>query len=384
MRKLKNLSVSPVLATTVGFSSTLTTVALPLVAAEFNLGLDTQGLLLGALRFDFVAAIATTHFLRTRNRSLRLRLVLICSSISTALVGVATGAASFFGLLGLCRCISAVSILALTVQVSKTNGPARRSHLVATTAGAGLGAIGALVGLRLATETGDWRIVFLSAVLVAPAALFPEVSKPAHATGDKEIASKTPVGQFNKLAAKVVAVLVGFYVAPILSFFGQLLSESQGKSFSGAADSQFGIATRLDFRVSSSVSSLYGLAAVSGLITLASLGIWPYLLAPAASLTAGMTIPSFIVSGPDAYRSDDPATATAWLTGAGRISSIIGLISFGFLAERNSLRVTYLIFSASAFMASSFCLCWRRGTPVKAGAASCEIRSQTSNRTPGP
>jgi MFS family permease len=346
------LAVLALVSIVTGYMGTILTETITYAAAEFGSSRRQQGFALASVRADVVLSLLLVSMADRRGRR---PLLLMTTGLGCALTALGALAPSLPFLAGsqvLARgCVTASAVIIAIVAAEEMPSSSRAYAVSLLAMSAGLGSGFAVMALPLASlgEKG-WRLVFLLAVLGLPLLLsigrnLPETLRfaahqPAAAsTGRRERAHG---GRLALLA--VSALLLSLFVAPAAQFQNEFLRTERG--YSAALISMFTLFTNTPAgigivvggrladvrgrRLIGAIGTVLGTGATVAMYLTHSWSMWAWSVFGA--VTGAAVIPALGVYGPELFPTGARGSANGWITAAGRIGSVVGLVLVGALS----------------------------------------------------
>lgn len=331
----------------VGYLGTLLTQTVTFAAREFGASSGAQGLVLASVRTDVVLALAVVTVADRRGR---VKILVLAAGLACVITAAGAGAGSLATLAasqvparGLA---TAAGILISIVAVEEMPAGARAYALSLLAMSAALGAGVSVIELSICDlAPGAWRVEYLVGlvglvVLVPVARRLPESRRftiphpPASFRGHG--------GRLGLLAA--TQFLLNAFIVPASQFQNQYLRTERG--FSAARVSLFNLAIytpgglgvvaggRLSDTRGRRVVAMVGLVGGAGATTASYLihgaGMWATALV--GVILGAVLIPSLGVYGPEMFPTALRGRANGVLTAAGRLGSVVGLVTAGSLS----------------------------------------------------
>ena len=342
------LSLLAVLAVVTGYQGTVMTQTVTFAIDEFGSSDSAQGLALGFTRLDVLLFLPLIAFADRRGRR---RIILSAAAVGTVLTAACALSPSLPALTAgqvLARgCIAAAALAAAVIAAEEVPAGAR-AYAVSVLAMAGAFGVGlCLFALPLADIGGrSWRLIYLLPLAFLPvlrsiARLLPESRRFEVAHRDLPIAGHG--GRLRLLAAS--AFLLTMFSTPASQFLNDFLKDERG--YSGTSIAAFSILTNtpgfIGVVVGARLAEVRGRRGVAAFaVSVATLlTVWQYLsdgpalwlLSIGGAIIGAAAVPALGVYGPELFPTSLRGRANGLVSVLGRVGSVVGLISVGFLSD---------------------------------------------------
>ena len=346
-RSARVLGCLATLSLITGMTGVLLSQTLTFAADQFGAGTRAQGFATAAARMDVVVAIALVAAADRKGR----RLIVVLASVMACTMTVA-GALSpnifaFAGTQLVARGSATALALALGIMAAEEVPAGSRAYAISIlSVTAALGA-GVPVSFLFVADLhpGGWRILFALAALGIPIAISVARRLPESKRFDQPHVEAPVAGhgrRFWLLAAS--GLLLAIFLAPASQFTNEFLREE--RNFSAGAISLFTILTNtpggIGIVVGGYLADLKGRRIVGAVGLIGGVGAtvamffsngWPlWAWSIVGAVIGSMTVPALGVYGPELFPTSLRGRANGVIGGLGRIGSVIGLVSIGFLA----------------------------------------------------
>ena len=330
-----------------GMTGVLLSQTLTFAADQFGAGTRAQGFATAAARMDVVVAIALVAAAdrRGRRRIVVLAAVMACSM--TVAGALSPNIWAFAGTQLVARGSATALALALGIMAAEEVPAGSRAYAISIlSVTAALGA-GLPVSLLFVADLhpGGWRFLFALAAVGIPIAISVARRLPESRRFDQPHVEAAVAGhgrRFWLLAAS--GLLLAVFLAPASQFTNEFLREE--RNFSAGAISLFTILTNtpggIGIVVGGYLADMKGRRLVGAIGLIGGVGAtvamffstgWPlWAWSVVGSMIGSMTVPALGVYGPELFPTSLRGRANGVIGGLGRIGSVIGLVSIGFLA----------------------------------------------------
>ncbi|CAN5455295.1 MFS transporter [soil metagenome] len=326
------------------------------IAAQVGLSGTTLGIGLAIIR---LASIASLPMARQADRHGRKRVLLTTSAIALVLTALAAGSPTFWLLvviLALARpLMSATNAVAGVIAAEEVAAADRSKALAVITVGYGVGA-GLPVALRGLTDGAiSFRTLFLLAIpllltLTLAGRLVREPDRAARLAADttgaaKRLGTVPPSLRGRLWLMAVLTFFVAFLTGPVNTYLfvyaenvagvspGLLAIVIPAAGAMGAAGLVLGV--RLADRFGRIPTAMWAKFALAGAAVLTySAGAWGAITGYVLTLFIGSSYaPAVAATAAEIFPTSIRATAAGWLTFAGTIGAVVGLLLFGWVAD---------------------------------------------------
>ena len=330
-----------------GMTGVLLSQTLTFAADQFGADTRAQGFATAAARMDVVVAIALVAAADRRGR----RRIVVLSAVVACTMTVA-GALSpniwaFAGTQLVARGSATALALALGIMAAEEVPAGSRAYaisILSVTAALGAGLPVSLLFVADLHPDG-WRVLFALAALGIPIAISVARRLPESRRFDQPHVEAPVAGhgrRFWLLAAS--GLLLAIFLAPASQFTKEFLRDE--RNFSAASISLFTILTNtpggIGIVVGGYLADLKGRRIVGAVGLVGGVGAtvamffstgWPlWAWSIVGSMVGSMTVPALGVYGPELFPTSLRGKANGVIGGLGRIGSVIGLVSIGYLA----------------------------------------------------
>ena len=348
-RAATTLGVLALLTVVVGYLGTLLTQTVTFAAEEFGADEGAQGLALASVRFDVFSSLVVVALADRRGRRRVLLGAVVVGCLLTATGALAPNLAWLAASQVAARGFVTAAGLIIAIVAAEEMPAGSRAYavsLLALTAAFGVGlAVMALPVADLAP--GAWRALFVVPLVALPLVVDAARRLPESRRFQAPHADAPVAGHGRRLALLAVsALLFSVFTAPVAQFQNEYLREERG--FSAARISLFTIATNtpggLGVVIGGRLADLRGRRRTGavGLVAIAVANVaqysssgWPmWAWSLFGALVGGVTVPALGVYGPELFPTSLRGRANGIITAAGRLGSVVGLLTVGFLAEK--------------------------------------------------
>ena len=329
-----------------GMTGVLLSQTLTFAADQFGSGARTQGFATAAARMDVVVAIA---LVAAADRKGRRRIVVLAAILAcgfTVAGGLSPDIFSFAGTQLVARGSATALALALGIMAAEEVPAGSRAYAISIlSVTAALGA-GLPVSLLFVADLhpGGWRLLFLLAAVGIPVAISVARRLPESKRFDQPHIEAPVAGHGRRFWLLAVSgMLLAVFLAPASQFTNEFLREE--RNFSAGAISLFTILTNtpggIGIVVGGYLADLKGRRVVGAIGLIGGVGAtvamffstgWPlWAWSVVGSMVGSATVPALGVYGPELFPTSLRGKANGVIGGLGRIGSVVGLVSIGFL-----------------------------------------------------
>ena len=330
-----------------GLTGVLLAQTLTFAADQFDAGTRAQGFATAAARMDVVVAIALVAAADRRGRR---KIVLLSALMACGLTVAGALSPNIFALAGtqlVARGSATALALALGIMAAEEVPAGSRAYAISIlSVTAALGA-GLPVGLLFVADLhpGGWRILFALAGLGIPLAISVARRLPESRRFDRPHVDAPVAGHGRRFWLLAMSgLLLALFVSPASQFTNEFLREERG--YSAATISLFTILTNtpggLGIVVGGYLADVKGRRLVGAIGVIGGVGAtvamffssgWPmWAWSVVGSVVGSATVPALGVYGPELFPTSLRGRANGVIGGLGRIGSVAGLVSIGFLA----------------------------------------------------
>lgn len=329
-----------------GMTGVLLSQTLTFAADQFGAETRAQGFATAAARMDVLIALVLVAAADRKGRRRIVVLAALMACTMTVAGALSPNLLAFTGTQLVARGSATALALALGIMAAEEVPAGSRAYAISIlSVSAALGA-GLPVSLLFVADLhpGGWRFLFALAALGIPIALSVARRLPESKRFDQPHVEAPVAGhgrRFWLLAAS--GFLLAIFLAPASQFTNEFLREE--RNFSAGAISLFTILTNMPGGIGIVVGGY--LADVKGRRLVGAVGLvggvgatiamffstgWPlWAWSIMGSLFGSMTVPALGVYGPELFPTSLRGRANGVIGGLGRIGSVIGLVSIGFL-----------------------------------------------------
>lgn len=330
-----------------GMTGVLLSQTLTFAADQFGSGTRAQGFATAAARMDVVVAIA---LVAAADRKGRRRIVVLAAVMACALTVAGALSPNIFAFAGtqlVARGSATALALALGIMAAEEVPAGSRAYAISIlSVTAALGA-GLPVSLLFIADLhpGGWRVLFALAAIGIPLSLSVARRLPESRRFDRPHVEAPVAGHGRRFWLLAVSgLLLAIFLAPASQFTNEFLREE--RNFSAGAISLFTILTNTPGgigiviggyladmkgrRIVGAVGLVGGVGATVAMFFSTGWPLWAWSIV--GSMIGSMTVPALGVYGPELFPTSLRGKANGVIGGLGRIGSVIGLVSIGFLA----------------------------------------------------
>lgn len=339
-----------VLALVLGYAGTLMTQTITYAADEFGQGRTAQGFALAAMRADVLLAVPLAMLADRRGRRY---LAVLGTSAACALSSLSALSPNLFALTTtqtLARGFNSAAAVALGIMVAEEVPKGARAWSTSIIVVAGAFGAGSCVFLLPVADLTDWtwRLLYLVPLLAIPLARsaargLAESRRFVTSAAKSRSVLRGHARRFWLLA--VSAFLLALFATPASQFQNEFLKTDRG--FSGAQITMFVLLTSIPGAISIAVGGrlaeqsrrMVGAVAVVGgvgaTVLMFNAAGWPlWTWSCIGSLIGPAAVPALGVYGPELFPTGARGAANGVLGLVGRIGSVVGLLTVGYLADR--------------------------------------------------
>ena len=345
-----------------GLTGVLLAQTLTFAAEQFGADTRAQGLATAAARMDVLVAILLVS---AADRKGRRRIVLVSAVVACTLTVVGALSPNIFALAAtqlVARGAATALALALGIMAAEEVPAGSRAYAISVlSVSAAFGAGFPVAALFVADlHPGGWRLLFAMAGIGIPLALSVARRLPESKRFDRPHVEAPVAGHGRRFWLLAVSgLLLALFISPASQFTNEFLR--QERNFSAGAISLFTILTNMPggigIVVGGYLADLKGRRIVGAVGVVGGVGAtvamffstgWPlWAWSVVGSVVGSATVPALGVYGPELFPTSLRGRANGVIGGLGRIGSVVGLVSVGFLAASfGGLAPALLILSA--------------------------------------
>ena len=330
-----------------GLTGVLLSQTLTFAADQFGAGTRAQGFATAAARMDVVIALA---LVAAADRKGRRRIVVLAALLACGMTVAGALSPNIFAFAGtqlVARGSATALALALGIMAAEEVPAGSRAYAISIlSVTAALGA-GLPVSLLFVADLspGGWRFLFALAALGIPVAISVARRLPESRRFDRPHVEAPMEGHGRRFWLLAVSgLLLAVFLAPASQFTNEFLREE--RNFSAGAISLFTILTNMPGgigivvggyladvrgrRIVGAVGLIGGVGATVAMFFSTGWPLWAWSVV--GSVVGSMTVPALGVYGPELFPTSLRGKANGVIGGLGRIGSVVGLVSIGFLA----------------------------------------------------
>ena len=330
-----------------GMTGVLLSQTLTFAADQFGAGTRAQGFATAAARMDVVVAIV---LVAAADRKGRRRIVVLAAVMACAMTVAGALSPNIFAFAGtqlVARGSATALALALGIMAAEEVPAGSRAYaisILSVTAALGAGLPVSLLFVADLHPDG-WRVLFALAAVGIPIAISVARRLPESRRFDQPHVEAPVAGHGRRFWLLALSgLLLAVFLAPASQFTNEFLREE--RNFSAGAISLFTILTNtpggVGIVVGGYLADLKGRRLVGAIGLIGGVGStvamffstgWPlWAWSVVGSMLGSMTVPALGVYGPELFPTSLRGKANGVIGGLGRIGSVAGLVSIGFLA----------------------------------------------------
>jgi MFS family permease len=345
-----------------GLTGVLLSQTLTFAADQFGSGTRAQGFATAFARFDVIVALLLVAAADKRGRRVIVLLSAVMACSMTVLGALSPNIQFFAGTQLVARGSATALAIALGILAAEEVPAGSRAYAVSIlSVSAAFGAGLPVAGLFVADlHPGGWRVLFALAGIGIPLAMSVARRLPESKRFDTPHVEARVAGHGRRFwLLAVSALLLALFIAPASQFTNEFLREE--RNYSAGAISLFTILTNVPGgigivvggyladvrgrRLVGAIGVAGGVGATVAMFFSAGWGLWAWSVIGA--VVGSVTVPALGVYGPELFPTSLRGRANGIIGGLGRIGSVIGLVSIGFLAaELGGLGPGLLVLSA--------------------------------------
>ena len=333
----------------VGYLGTVLTQTFTFAANEFDTGRGAQGLSLAIVRADVLVAFFLVAMADRRGRR---KLLLTTAAIGCVLTMTGALAPNLPGLIGSQLVtrgfVTAASVLIAIVAVEEMPAGSRAYAVSLLTMAGALGAGVCVFALPLADmDERAWRLLYLlpAVGLVLLRALSGHLPESRRFTTPHKVVAMAGHGRRLWLLA-VSTFLLALFTVPASQFQNEFLRDERG--YSAARITLFTILTATPAAIGIVAggrwADMHGRRKIGAIGVVGGVGFtvlmffshgWPlWAWSIVASIVGAATVPALGVYGPELFPTSLRGKANGLIFGLGRVGSVVGLVTVGYLSDR--------------------------------------------------
>lgn len=345
-----------------GMTGVLLSQTLTFAADQFISGTRVQGIATAAARLDVLVAIVLIAAADRRGRRAIVVLSALIACSFTVLGALSPNIFFYSGTQLVARGAATALAIGLGIMAAEEVPAGSRAYAVSILSVSAAFGAGLPVAFLFVADLhpGGWRVLFLLTGIGIPLALSVARRLPESRRFNRPHVEATVAGHGRRFWLLAISgLLLALFISPASQFTNEFLREE--RNYSAGAISLFTILTNVPGgigivvggyladmkgrRIVGAIGIVGGVGATVAMFFSQGWGLWAWSVIGAVIGSA--TVPALGVYGPELFPTSLRGRANGIIGGLGRVGSVIGLVSIGFLAaELGGLGPALLVLSA--------------------------------------